>query len=112
MGSGEDQIEDAPKYNYQKLPKLAYKNIVRLEEVGNTGKYVWLKVQFEIPEALKGDDLSMLIPYLHFAEELYLNGYYIDDYGVMGDGPDDPAIQDAGLIAHLFDFPESFLNQD
>ena len=112
LGSGEDQIEDAPKYNYQKLPKLAYKNIVRLKEVGNTGKYVWLRVQFEIPEELKGDDLSMLIPYLHFAEELYLNGYYIDDYGVMGDGPEDPVIQDAGLIAHLFDFPESFLYQD
>ena len=112
LGSGEDQVEDAPKYEYKKLPKLAYKNIVRLKEVGNTGKYVWLRVQFEIPDELKHDDLSMLIPYLHFAEELYLNGYYIDDYGVMGDGPEDSAIQDAGFMAHLFDFPESFLIQN
>ncbi|MBO4533143.1 MAG: SpoIIE family protein phosphatase [Treponema sp.] len=112
LGSGEDQIEDAPKYNYQKLPKLCYKNLVRIKDIGNTGKYVWLKVQFEIPQELKGDDLSMLIPYLHFAEELYLNGYYIDDYGVMGEGPEDSTIQEAGLMAHLFDFPESFLNQD
>ena len=27
-------------------------------------------------------------------------------------GPEDPAIQDAGLMAHLFDFPESFINQE
>ena len=112
LGSYEDEIEDAPKYTYQKLEKLAYKNILRLPGVGNDGKYVWLRVQFTIPDELKNDDLSMLIPYLHFAEVLYLNGYYIDDYGIMGDGPDDPAIQEAGFMAHLFDFPESFLNQD
>ena len=112
LGAYEDEIEDAPKYTYQKLEKLAYKNLLRLPGVGNDGKYVWLRVQFTIPDELKNDDLSMLIPYLHFAEELYLNGEYIDDYGIMGEGPDDPAIQEAGLMAHLFDFPEKFLNQD
>ncbi len=112
LGNKDDEVEDAEKLSYQKLPALEYKNLRRLPGVGYDGKYVWLKVQFELPEELKNDDLSMLIPYLHFADELYLNGYYIDDYGIMGDGPDDPAIQEAGLIAHLFDFPESFLNQE
>ena len=112
LGEKETTVEDAQFLNYQKLPKLEYKNIRNLPGVGDTGKFVWLKVNFTLPEDLKGDDLSMLIPYLHFAEELYLNGKYIDDYGQIGEGAEDPDVQDAGLIAHLFDFPEDFINQE
>ena len=111
LGDIDDQIEDAPNRTYQKLEKIGYKNLRRIPEIGNDGKYVWLRTEFELPDELKGDDLSMLIPYLHFAEELYLNGEYIDDYGVMG-SPEDPDIQEAGLMAHLFDFPEKFINQE
>ena len=112
IGEKETTVEDAELLDFQKLPKLEYKNIRYLPGEGNEGKYVWLKVQFTIPDELKNDDLSMLIPYLHFAEELYLNGEYIDDYGVIGEGAEDPDVQEAGLIAHLFDFPEKFLNQE
>lgn len=110
LAEKETTVEDALELSYKPLEKMEYKNLMRL--VGNTGEFVWLKVQFTIPDELKGDDLSMLIPYLHYAEELYLNGYYIDDYGIIGEGAEDPEIQDAGLIAHLFDFPEAFLNQE
>ncbi|MCR4899704.1 MAG: SpoIIE family protein phosphatase [Treponema sp.] len=112
IGQKDTTVEEAALFNYTKLPKLAYKNLSDI--TGKDGAYIWLKVGFNLAAepALKGDDLSMLIPYLHFAEELYLNGYYIDDYGIMGEGPEDPAIQDAGLMAHLFDFPESFINQE
>lgn len=112
LGTKETTVEQAQYLPYKKLEKLGYKNLRHIPEVGNDGKYVWLRVQFTIPDELKNDDLSMLIPYLHFAEELYLNGEYIDDYGIMGEGPDDPTIQEAGFMAHLFDFPEKFLNQD
>ncbi len=105
----DSSVEDAQKLDYKPLGKLAYKNIKKV--AGNVGNYVWLKVDFELPPELKDDDLSMVIPYLHFAEELYLNGEYIDDYGIMGE-PDDPDIQEAGLMAHLFDFPYKFLNQE
>jgi sigma-B regulation protein RsbU (phosphoserine phosphatase) len=109
-GNYEDTIEDAQNLPYKKLERMGYKNISQV--AGTHGDYVWVKAEFTLPEELKNDDLSMVVPYLHFAEELYLNGYYIDDYGVMGEGPDSPGIQEAGYGAHLFDFPESFLNQD
>ena len=106
----ESDVEDAGKLTFKKLEKIAYKNI--REVAGAKGEYVWVKTTFTLPEELKGDDLSMVVPYIHFAEELYLNGYYIDDYGIMEGGPNSPRIQEAGFMAHLFDFPESFLNQD
>ena len=106
----ESDVSQAENLEFQKIPKLAYKNIRKL--VGAKGEYVWIKTTFTLPDELKGDDLSMLVPYIHFAEELYLNGYYIDDYGVMEGGPEDPGIQEAGFMAHLFDFPESFINQE
>ena len=106
----ESQVEEAETLEFQKLPKLAYKNIRKL--VGYKGEYIWLKTTFTLPEELKGDDLSMFVPYIHYAEELYLNGYYIDDYGQMEGGPESSTIQEAGFMAHLFDFPESFINQE
>ena len=41
-------------------------------------------------------------------EILYLNGKYIDDYGVMGETPDDPVNQEAGYIAHLSHLDRAF----
>ena len=75
----ESDISEAENLVFQKIPKLEYKNIRKL--VGASGEYVWIKTTFTLPDELKGDDLSMLVPYIHFAEELYLNGKYIDDYG-------------------------------
>ena len=106
----DSEVEEAENLEYQKLPKLAYKNLRKL--VGYTGEYIWLKTTFTLPEELKGDDLSMFVPYIHYAEELYLNGKYIDDYGIMEGGPESSRIQEAGLMAHLFDFPEDFINQE
>ena len=106
----ESQVEDAENLTFQKLEKIEYKNLRKL--VGYTGQYVWLKTTFTLTDELKNDDLSMFVPYIHFAEELYLNGYYIDDYGQMEGGPESSTIQEAGFMAHLFDFPESFINQD
>lgn len=106
----ESDVEEAETLEFQKLPKLAYKNIRKL--VGYSGEYVWLKTTFTLTDELKGDDLSMFVPYIHYAEELYLNGYYIDDYGQMEGGPESSTIQEAGFMAHLFDFPESFINQE
>ncbi len=94
---------------YTHLDNMGYKNLMDL--VGKDGAYVWLKAEFELPEILMDEDLSMVIPYLHFAEELYLNGLHIKDYGVMQGGLANPMIQEAGYVAHLFDFPKVYLNQ-
>ena len=106
----ESKVEEAENLKFQKLPKLEYKNLRKI--VGYTGEYIWLKTTFTLPEELKDDDLAMFVPYIHFAEELYLNGKYIDDYGIMEGGPESSRIQEAGLAAHLFDFPEDFINQE
>ena len=102
--------EDAENLEFERLDNMGYKNLMDL--VGIEGKYVWLKAEFELIPELKDDDLSMVIPYLHYADILYLNGKYIDDYGVMGESPEDPVNQEAGYVAHLFDFPELYLNQE
>ena len=110
LTDAESEPENTENLNFQHLDNMGYKNLMDL--VGIDGKYVWLKAEFELIPELKDDDLSMVIPYLHYADILYLNGKYIDDYGVMGDSPDDPLNQEAGYIAHLFDFPEFYLNQE
>lgn len=110
MTTEESDVSEADNLTFKKLEKLEYKNIRK--QIGTEGKYVWVKTTFTLPDELKGDDLGMVVPYIHFAEELYLNGYYIDDYGQMEGGPESSTIQEAGLMAHLFDFPESFLNQE
>ena len=102
--------QDAENLKFEHLDSMGYKNLMDL--VGIEGKYIWLKAEFELIPELKNDDLSMVIPYLHYADILYLNGKYIDDYGVMGESPDDPVNQEAGYVAHLFDFPELYLNQE
>jgi len=101
--------EDAAGLSFEHLDVMGYKNLMDL--VGMDGKYIWLKAEFELIPELQNDDLSMVIPYLHYSDILYLNGKYIDDYGVMGKTPDDPDNQEAGYIAHLFDFPELYINQ-
>lgn len=102
--------EDVENLEFKHLDNMGYKNLMDL--VGIDGKYVWLKAEFDLIPGLENEDLSMVIPYLHYSDILYLNGKYIDDYGVMGETPDDPVNQEAGYIAHLFDFPELYLNQN
>ncbi len=99
------EIEEADARAYYPLRLKGYRNISKT--VGNTGQFLWLRTSFRIPEELKDKDLAMVIPYLHYACELYLNGEFIDDYGFMAEPR-----QEAGFAAQLFDFPEDFLNQD
>ena len=98
-------IKDAPSYEYTHLEKMQFRNLSDI--AGPTGKVLWLKIQFELIPELQNEDLSLVIPYLHFADELYLNGRYIDDYGIM----EPESLQEAGYTSHLFDFPEEFLYQ-
>ena len=110
LSDEDSSVEDAEQLSYQHLDNMGYKNLMDL--VGRNGEFIWLKADFELTPELKDDDLSMVIPYLHFADELYLNGLYIDDYGIMEGGLSNPLIQEAGYVAHLFDFPKIYLNQE
>ena len=102
----DSNVEDALLMEYKPLEKMCYQNL--FDVAGGDGKYLWLKTEFVLPETLKNDDLSMVIPYLHFADEVYLNGEFIDSYGFM----EKDLFQDAGYTSQLFDFPMEYLNQE
>lgn len=99
-------LDDAVLLEYSPLQKMEFRNLYDL--AGSAGKVLWLKTEFTLTPELKNKDLSLVIPYLHFADKLYLNGRFIDEYGIME--PD--SIQEAGYTAHLFDFSKEFLNQN
>ena len=99
------QVEDALQLTYTHLDRMCYRNLS--DVAGSDGKYLWLKAELNLPQGLRNQDLSMIIPYLHFADEVYLNGHFIDSYGFM----DKELYQDASYAAHLFDFPQEYLMQ-
>ncbi|MBR6341100.1 MAG: hypothetical protein IKR64_04290, partial [Treponema sp.] len=100
------EVEDALQLTYTHLDRMCYRNLA--DVAGGDGKYLWLKAEFNLPEGLKNQDLSMVIPYLHFADEVYLNGNFIDSYGFM----EEDLYQDASYASHLFDFPQEYLIQN
>ena len=75
--------------------------------VGSSGNYIWLKVDFEIPESLKNHSLGLVIPYLHFAETLYINDRFVWSYGSFP-----PNYQSALYESHYYFFPLDYLNQE
>lgn len=99
------EVEDALQLNYTHLDRMCYRNLA--DVAGSDGKYLWLKAEFNLTQGLRNQDLAMVIPYLHFADEVYLNGHFIDSYGFM----EKDLYQDASYAAHLFDFPQEYLLQ-
>ncbi|MBP5329344.1 MAG: SpoIIE family protein phosphatase [Spirochaetaceae bacterium] len=93
--------------NFSRFKKLDvyYRNLEKLAD--NNGSYLWIKTEFEIPEQLKGKSLGYVIPYLHFAEKLWLNGSYIGGYGQFP-----PDLESAQYETHFYTLPQSLLNQN
>ncbi|MBR1639387.1 MAG: serine/threonine-protein phosphatase [Treponema sp.] len=98
-------IDEAENLSYKPLNLSGYKNLAK--EIGREGEVTWLKTTFKLPDDLKNRDLGMVIPYLHYACKLYLNGEFIDAYGFM----EEPR-QEAGFSSQLYNFPKKLLNQE
>lgn len=81
------------------------RNIAKV--AGTQGMYVWLRSSFIIPKELKGKSLGLVIPHLHFAGEIYINGNYA---GSMGNLP--PNAHSQMYSAGFFTFPKDVLYQD
>lgn len=81
------------------------RNIARV--AGTRGMYVWLRSTFLIPNGLKGKSLGLVIPHLHFAGEIYINGNYA---GRVGDFP--PNARPQMFSAGFFTFPKDVLNEN
>ena len=63
------------------LDELRGNNLSNLEQVGTQGKFIWITFDFTVPENLKNQDLSLVIPFLKFSDEVFLNGFFIGGYG-------------------------------
>lgn len=99
------------KDQFKPLRDMSTKNIQNLfkddGQKGLKGHYLWIRIDFEIPENLKNRSLGLNIPYLRMAEKTYLNGNFI---GEKGSFP--PHERSALYSAHYHALPEGLLNQE
>lgn len=103
----ESTVQDAmAHYNdFKKLDDASTKNLQHL--LGTTGRYVWIRGEFEVPEYFQNQPLGLVIPYIRMAEQLYLNGNFIAQFGVMP-----PHERSTLYMCHFFNFPVDVLNPE
>lgn len=74
--------------------------------LGTEGHYIWLRAEFNLPEKLRYTDLGLFISYLHFADEVYINGNFAGAYGAF------PPNERSSLFeSHFYHLPRNFLKQ-
>lgn len=91
--------------DFKKLEEHSFHNLENLT-AGNRS-FIWIKADFSIPDKLKHKPLGYVIPYVHFAEKVWLNGTFIGEYGSFP-----PDIASAQYVSHFYFLPETLLNQD
>ena len=103
-------LETPPEYNLgQVLPHTSdFKTLTRkdMKNLNNLiqkdGNFIWLKIQFFIPDELKDKDLGLYIGYIRGADQLFMNNNGIRQYGNF-----EPSKSSAGFITQYFMFPKS-----
>ena len=99
------------KDKFKPLTDMSTKNIQHLfkddGKRGLGGHWLWIRVDFELPEELKGKPLGINIPYLRMAEMTFINGYFI---GAKGDFP--PNERSALYSAHHFNISNGIVKQE
>lgn len=91
--------------DFKPLSKEEMKNLNKLTTKDEN--FIWLKIQFTIPEELKNKDLGLFIGYIRGADLLFLNNEGIRQYGEFP-----PAASSAGFTAQYFMFTATDLNQN
>lgn len=97
--------EETEKLTFTPLKKLGYKNLEKL--VGSDGKFIWVKIDFEISEELKDKDLGLFVSYLHFADKVWINNSFAGEYGRFP--PNELSSQ---YTSHFYPFTKAVLNRD
>ncbi len=82
MGSESDTVEDAEGYSYLPLT-LGFQNLSDL--VGSDTHYIWIRIPFTLTEDLSEQALGFVVPYVHFSERTWLNGYSVGQMGGFGE---------------------------
>ena len=91
-------------FDFQPLTKKNMNNLVGLLE--NEDDYIWLKIQFLLPEDLRYRDIGLFISYLRGADLLFLNNVSIRQYGEFP-----PNASSASFTGQYFMFSKSILDQ-
>ena len=91
--------------DFKPLSKEEMKNLNKLTTKDEN--FIWLKIQFIIPEELKNKDLGLFIGYIRGADLLFLNNEGIRQYGEFP-----PVANSAGFTAQYFMFTATDLNQN
>ena len=108
-------MEAPPEYNlgeiiprsdeFKSLNKKAMKNLNKLTTKDEN--FIWLKIQFFIPQELKNKEIGLYIGYIRGADILWINNTSVRQYG---DFP--PRQSSAGFTAQYFMFADPMLKQD
>ena len=108
-------MEAPPEYNlgeilprqgeFLPLGKKEMKNLNKLTT--NDDNYIWLKIQFFIPEELKNKEIGLYIGYIRGADILFMNNTSVRQYGEFP-----PRESSAGFTAQYFMFTPSMIKQD
>ena len=89
---------------FQKIENFKRGNLPGKEKQNS---FVWVKIEFQIPEEYKNKELGLVIPYLSLAEKAWLNGQFAGSYGKFP-----PNESTAHFQAHYFLLPQKDLNQN
>ncbi len=108
-------LETSPECVYgQVMPKLLDFKPLNRKDMGDLNKllekdgdFIWLKIQFYVPDELKGKDIGLYIGYIRGADMLWINNIGVRQYG---DFP--PTESSAGFIAQYFMFSDNMLKQN
>ena len=87
------------------LSKKEMKNLNKLTTKDEN--YIWLKIQFFIPEELKNKEIGLYIGYIRGADILWINNTSVRQYGEFP-----PRASSAGFTAQYFMFTPSMIKQD
>ncbi len=90
---------------FKPLPVKSMMNLNKL--IKRDGDFLWLRIQFYIPEELRGKEIGLYIGYIRGADILFINNTGIRQYGEFP-----PNASSAGFIAQYFMFSENMLNPD
>lgn len=102
LAPGTTPLVAVNKLNYKKLDDFKGGNLARI--TGTEGSYIWLKIEFDVPDYLKYRPLGFVIPYLHFSEVAYLNGNFIGAHGTLP-----PNAYSAMYAAHFYNLPNELM---
>ncbi len=91
--------------DFKTLEKSQMNHLTSL--ISKDGNYIWLKLQFTLPDELKDKDIGLFIGHLRSADFLWFNGSSIRQYGEFP-----PNENSAGFSSQFFMFPKPIVRQD